>query len=228
MPLHPPRASTTPGCEATATDDIPRSGQWWAPALALAAILIFVAVVRLGVAATPLERDEGEYAYVGQLILQGTPPYQAAYNMKFPGTYYAYAGLLAVFGETPAEIREGLLLVNAATIVLVFLVGRRALGTRSAIVAAWVFALLSMSPRILGLFAHATHFVLLPLMAALWNLANTVMGIRPVRAFFEFLRRTGKSDGPSPLEKDHRLVLSPGQDPVPGPSRRSGGSDSVD
>ena len=168
MPRHSRHASSTPGREATATDDIPRSGQWWAPALALAAILIFVAVVRLGVAATPLERDEGEYAYVGQLILQGTPPYQAAYNMKFPGTYYAYAGILAVFGETPAGIREGLLLVNAATIVLVFLVGRRALGTRSAIVAAWVFALLSMSPRILGLFAHATHFVLLPLMAALW------------------------------------------------------------
>lgn len=37
----------------------------------------------------PLERDEGEYAYAGQLMLQGIPPYQLAYNMKLPGTYAA-------------------------------------------------------------------------------------------------------------------------------------------
>ena len=34
------------------------------------------------------------------LILQGFPPYQLAYNMKFPGTYYAYSLILAAFGQT--------------------------------------------------------------------------------------------------------------------------------
>jgi hypothetical protein len=53
--------------------------------------------VRLKFADVPLERDEGEYAYAGQLILHGVPPYTLAYNMKFPGTYYAYAALMAVF-----------------------------------------------------------------------------------------------------------------------------------
>ncbi len=203
MSRHSRRASSAPSREATATDEVPRSGSWWAPALALAAILIFVAVVRLGVAATPLERDEGEYAYAGQLILQGTPPYAAAYNMKFPGTYYAYAAILAVFGETPAGIREGLLLVNAATIVLVFLVGRRSLGTRSAVVAAWVFALLSMSPRIMGLFAHATHFVLLPLVAALW----IVVGRAPTTWRRALL--AGVLAGLAVLMKQHAVVFVP-------------------
>jgi len=27
------------------------------------------------------------------------PPYQLAYNMKFPGTYAAYAGIMALFGK---------------------------------------------------------------------------------------------------------------------------------
>ena len=39
------------------------------------AVLALVAVARLRLLAFPLERDEGEYAYAGQLILQGIPPY---------------------------------------------------------------------------------------------------------------------------------------------------------
>jgi hypothetical protein len=35
----------------------------------------------------PLERDQGEYALAGQLILDGYAPYQRLYNMKWPGTY---------------------------------------------------------------------------------------------------------------------------------------------
>lgn len=73
----------------------------------------------------PLERDEGEYAYAGQLILQGVPPYRLAYNMKLPGTYAAYAGIMAVFGQTVRGIHLGLLLVNLAAAALLFLLGRR-------------------------------------------------------------------------------------------------------
>jgi len=39
----------------------------------------------------PLDRDEGEYAYFGQLLLEGVPPYAGAYNLKVPGIYGAYA-----------------------------------------------------------------------------------------------------------------------------------------
>src|SRR5947199_10037617 len=66
----------------------------------------------------PLERDEGEYAYAGQLILQGIPPYKLAYNMKFPGIYAAYALLMLLFGKTTAVVQLGLLLVNEISIVL--------------------------------------------------------------------------------------------------------------
>src|ERR1700757_726913 len=59
----------------------------------------------------PLERDEGEYAYAGQLILEGIPPYKLAYNMKLPGTYAAYALTMAVFGETIRGIHLGLMIV---------------------------------------------------------------------------------------------------------------------
>src|SRR5438093_9218278 len=72
-------------------------------------LMIVVTVgVRLRLRDMPLERDEGEYAYAGQLILQGIAPYKLVYNLKFPGTYAAYALIMAIFGQTPAGIHLGL------------------------------------------------------------------------------------------------------------------------
>ena len=81
------------------------SATWWG----LALILALTAAARLLAIDAPLERDEGEYAYAGQLLLQGVPPYAAAYNMKFPGTYGAYAAILAVFGSSIRGIHAGLM-----------------------------------------------------------------------------------------------------------------------
>src|SRR5205809_7496252 len=87
----------------------------------LVLIMLAAALVRLRLAGVPLERDEGEYAYAGQLILQGVAPYQLVYNMKFPGAYYAYSLVLALFGQTAWGVHVGLLLVNAATTLALFL-----------------------------------------------------------------------------------------------------------
>ena len=57
------------------------------PYLILAAIFILFSYVRIRLASFPLERDEGGYAYFGRLILHGIPPYQQAYDIKFPGIF---------------------------------------------------------------------------------------------------------------------------------------------
>jgi len=134
---------------------------WWLLAVIVFGIVITIRIRLLGI---PLERDEGEYAYAGQLMLQGIPPYKLAYNMKFPGTYAAYAVIMSIFGQTILGIHLGLLLVNAATIALIFLLGRRLINSTAGIAAAMTYAVLSVSPSVLGLAAHATHFVMLPLL----------------------------------------------------------------
>ena len=88
-------------------------------------IIAIAAVIRIHLLGVPLERDEGEYAYGGQLILQGIAPYAQVYNMKMPGIYAAYALVMSVFGETRAAIHFGLLIANAATTFLLFLIGKR-------------------------------------------------------------------------------------------------------
>src|SRR5262245_53640283 len=87
--------------------------------------------------------------------------------MKFPGTYAAYALIMSIFGQIIHAIHLGLLLVNVATIALIFLVGRRLIGTMAGIAAAASYAVLSVSPAGLGLAAHATNFVMLPVLGGI-------------------------------------------------------------
>lgn len=145
-----------------------------AATIAVVAVMLLAALVRLRVAGVPLERDEGEYAYAGQLILDGIPPYQLAYNMKFPGTYYAFALIEAVFGQTSWGIHVGLLVVNAATTGILFFLARRLMGTYAACIAAIAFAILSLDRWTMGVFAHATHFVILPALAGFLVLLRAI------------------------------------------------------
>jgi 4-amino-4-deoxy-L-arabinose transferase-like glycosyltransferase len=172
--------------------------------LAVAAAIVFVAVVRLRVADIPLERDEGEYAYAGRLILEGIPPYKIAYNMKFPGTYYAYALILALFGKTAWGIHAGLLAVNAASIVLTFLVGRRLMGELAGTAAAVSFAFLSVDRWVLGIFAHATHFVVLAVLAGLYLLLRALEDGRVWK-----LVAGGVAFGIAVLFKQHAAIFLP-------------------
>ncbi|MBI4556999.1 MAG: glycosyltransferase family 39 protein [Candidatus Hydrogenedentes bacterium] len=142
----------------------PRVGAW----IFLSLIALFVIVVRIRLAPMPLERDEGEYAYAGQLILQGVPPFSQVYNMKMPGIYFAYALILAVFGQTQAGIHLALLFLNLATAVFIFLLAQRVVNTFVASIAAAVWGVMSTSAVVMGLSAHAEHFVVCFAFAGLW------------------------------------------------------------
>lgn len=140
----------------------------------LAIVILFFSLIRIRLLNFPLERDEGEYAYSGQLMLQGIAPYSLAYNMKLPGTYAAYALIMAVFGESSAGIHAGLLLVNAATVVLLFLLAKKLFGPLAALAAGSSYALLSTGESVLGLAGHATHFVVLPALAGILVLFQAI------------------------------------------------------
>ncbi len=143
---------------------------WW---ILFALALTVMICIRIRLLTIPLERDEGEYAYAGQLLLEGIPPYKLAYNMKFPGIYAAYSVVMAAFGQTPAGVHLGLLLVNLITVILLYLVGRMLFGEAGGAAAGSAYAILALSPSVLGFAAHATHFVVLPVMGA------TLICLRP-------------------------------------------------
>lgn len=170
---------------------------------AFAALLIVAALYcRIRLLSVPLERDEGGFAYIGQQLLNGIPPYVSG-NMKvLAGIHFAYAVIMALFGESPAGIHAGLLVVNAASMVLLYLLARRILSIEGASVTVGVFAFLSVTPSVLGIFAHATNFVVLFVLA---GLVTMMAGLTMNRRALIFA--SGVCFGLSVLMKQHGVFF---------------------
>src|SRR5438874_13763606 len=91
---------------------------WWVLAVAVFSLTTAVRIRLLGI---PLERDEGDYAYAGELLLQCVAPYKLGYSMNFPGTFAAYSIVFFLLRQIVTAVRLALLVVGSATSVfLVF------------------------------------------------------------------------------------------------------------
>jgi hypothetical protein len=180
---------------------VPARPHRW-PWICLGLILLFVVIVRVRLLPVVLERDEGEYAYAGQLILEGIPPYQLVYNVKLPGIYAAYAALMAIFGQTAFGIHLGLLFVNLGAVVLLFFLARRLFDGYAAVIASATYALMSTSPAVMASAAHATHFVIL---AALGGFVLLLRGLESRRWLTLFW--SGLLFGVAVLMKQHGVFL---------------------
>ena len=128
-------------------------------------------IIRIRTLNVPIDRDVGEYAYAGQLMLQGVPPYLSAYNMKMPGIYAAYAIILACFGQTTSGIHTAILLINTATILLLFFLTKKLFGPIAGVACAVFFAITSISNPVQAT-ANAENFVVLPAIAGIILLMN--------------------------------------------------------
>lgn len=152
---------TTPG--AKANFDI---GKYLPLVLLIGSVLLAVAC-RLRLLAVPLERDEGEYAYVAQQMLHGIPPFVSIYHVKLPGVYAAYYLIMSLFGQSTEGIRLGLLFVNLLTGIPLYLIARRLFGPVTAAYAASIFFLMSLSQSLFGFSANSEHFIMLFLLAGI-------------------------------------------------------------
>lgn len=134
----------------------------------LAIVLLVTIIVRVRLLDVPLERDEGEFAYQAQLMLEGVPPYRAAYAMKWPGIYAAYSAFVITFGETTRGVHLGLLLCNIASIVFLYLLARRSCDPITSALAAGWFASLALTPQLLGTTTQAESVYLPAIQAGAW------------------------------------------------------------
>ncbi|MCX7015371.1 MAG: glycosyltransferase family 39 protein [Candidatus Sumerlaeota bacterium] len=163
--------------------EAPRRRLFLTPAGMMALVLAGAFILRARMLEVPLERDEGVYAYLGRLILQGVPMYSDAADLQMPLLWLSYAGFMALFGKSVVGIHLGLLVVNLATVWLMFLLGRRLCDPAAGVVAAAGYAILSLDQKMLGFTANAEHFILLPALAGLWLLLRAEESRRP-RGFF--------------------------------------------
>ncbi len=146
----------------------PSSSIEWQSWMAIAAIFLVYVVLRLPGINIPLDRDEGAFGYMGQLIQDGKLPYLDGLDHKPPGAFYINALALYLVPSTEQGIHEFLLIYNLITLVCIFYLGKIYFRSLSAgLWIAFAFAVFSASPAIQGFTASTEMWMLLPIVLSL-------------------------------------------------------------
>lgn len=140
----------------------------WRTAQPLILVIVFSVVLRLGIVSIPLERDEGEYAYIAQRWLAGDLPYRDAFDQKPPGIFVAYAALFALGAKSIQAIHWLGHAQLLGTLVFVYLIGRRLFSQLVGWVAALFTVVLVMDATVLGNAANTELFAIFPLAAGMF------------------------------------------------------------
>jgi 4-amino-4-deoxy-L-arabinose transferase-like glycosyltransferase len=137
-------------------------------ALALLIIFSLVLLLRLSFVNEPFERDEGAYATIGQVILNGGVPYRDAVDHKPPGIHYIYALMISLVGEKTASIRILTACYALLSVFSVYRLARYVSGVHAGLLAALLFGVFSSGPVIRGSSSNSEVFMVLPVTLALY------------------------------------------------------------
>ena len=118
------------------------------------------------------------------MLLRGGLPFRDFYTLKLPGAHLAYLPALVLFGQTVEAVRLGYLAASLTTACLVFLLARKLAGPAAGLTAAPLFLVAASNLSFLGLFAHATQFLIVPMTAGVLVLVHARGRPRRLRWLF--------------------------------------------
>jgi 4-amino-4-deoxy-L-arabinose transferase-like glycosyltransferase len=131
--------------------------------LVVAGLILITAAVRIPLLNVPLERDEGEYAYIAWRLDHNELPYRDWVDQKPPAIFWVYRAALALPLEPIRAVHFAALLFAAASSCALFFLALRFLSRFWAFMAATLFTLLSADPFAQGTAANTELFMLVPL-----------------------------------------------------------------
>ena len=143
----------------------------WGRALLVAGICALPVLLYLPFLTEPFFRDEGFYAAVAQMVLDGKVPYRDAFDVKPPLIFGWYALSFLMFGDHVWAPRLLVALLLSGSTLLMYMEGRLLFSHRGGIVAALAFAL-SFGLATLETSANAEFFMIPPLVAALYTFSK--------------------------------------------------------
>jgi len=147
---------------------------------AIVGIVILYIALRIPGIGVPLDRDEGAFGHMGQLIHEGGLPYRDGLDHKPPIAFYINALALEFVPATERGIHWFLLVYNFLTLVCLFTLARIFFDSLAAgLWCAFCFAVFSASPDIQGFTASTEMWALLPICA---SLLAAVVGVRKCNA----------------------------------------------
>ncbi len=114
---------------------------------AAAAILIGL---RLHAFDLPLETDESNYAYIAGRLLEGDRLYIDVWDHQPFGVFALFAGVIAIFGDSPDVFRWLAVAFSLLSLVLIHAIVRLCAGRGAALAATLIFAIASSDPGTAG------------------------------------------------------------------------------
>jgi 4-amino-4-deoxy-L-arabinose transferase-like glycosyltransferase len=131
--------------------------------LLAASLVLMVTALRAPLLSIPLERDEGEYAYIAWRLGYNELPYRDWFDQKPPAVFFVYRVALTLPFESIRAIHfVGLLFAAASTCALFFL-GLLLMDRFWVWLGAALFAFLGADPLVQGTAANTELFMLCPL-----------------------------------------------------------------
>lgn len=137
---------------------------------------LLVIAIRAPLMDLPLERDEGEYAYIAWRLSLGETPYLDWFDQKPPGIFVAYRVALSLADDAVVAIRALASVFSAASSIALFYLVRGLLGVGAGLLSALLLAFLSADPMIQGSIANAELFMLPGIVVA------TALVLRAIRS----------------------------------------------
>jgi hypothetical protein len=125
----------------------------------LAVLILIVFLIRTKFLFIPFERDEGIYGYYGKLLLEGKIPYKDFYEQKFPGLFYFYGFMVALFGDTVKGLHTGFMYLNIFSVIIIYYASRTLFSPIAGLISATTFAFVSLTPNLSGFTVQAEHGV---------------------------------------------------------------------
>ncbi len=127
--------------------------------LALSIGLLVIAI-RAPLMDLPLERDEGEYAYIAWRMTLGETPYLDWFDQKPPGIFAVYRLAISLADNSVVAIRALAALFSAVSSIALFYLVRALLGAGAGLMSALLLAFLSADQMIQGSIANKELFML--------------------------------------------------------------------
>jgi len=131
--------------------------------LVVVGLILIAAAVRIPLLGIPLERDEGEYAYIAWRLGHNELPYRDWVDQKPPAVFWTYRAALALPVDPIRAVHLAALLFSAASSCALFFLALRFMNRFWGFMAASLFTLLSADPFAQGTAANTEVFMLLPL-----------------------------------------------------------------
>jgi 4-amino-4-deoxy-L-arabinose transferase-like glycosyltransferase len=113
----------------------------WVKLLPWMVLLAILVVAALPTLLYPLTRDQGAYAFIADLMMQGGVPYRDAWDLKPPAVYFVYWLAFSLFGRSEFAVRLFDVLYTLLSAASVYVLAREAFRDRRiATLSAWLYA----------------------------------------------------------------------------------------